>query len=86
MGRRCNALMRTMIAVVGRMFVEGRRNRFDNRLEDIFPTERNVRIMNVFRRNDRDESGRSCPAVEAEHRCLICAADHGRSFSRLYEF
>lgn len=83
MGRRCNALMRTIIAMVSRMFVHYMRNRFDDRLEVIFPTERNVRIMNFFMLNYRDESGRSWPAIEAERRFLICAANLGCSFTRL---
>lgn len=84
-----NAVVRTTIAVVGRVFVQGTRIHFDDRLEALFQTERNVRserIIKLFKLDYRNESGRSRLHIEAEHRFLIAAADLGCSFSRLCSF
>lgn len=81
-----NAVVRTTIAVVGRVFVQDTRVHFDDRLKALFQTERNVRIIKLFKLDYRNESGRSRLPIEAEHRFLIAAADLGCSFSRLCSF
>ena len=81
--------MRTIIAVVGRVFVRCIGGHFDDHLEVLFLTGRNVRIeeiMKLLKLDYRVESGRSRLAIEAEHRFLISAACLGRSFSRLRVF
>lgn len=81
--------MRTIVAVAGRVFVQCMRDHFDDHLEVFFVTKRNVRIERItqfFKLDDRDESGRSCLAIEAEYQFLICPADPGHSFSRLRGF
>lgn len=86
MRRGYNAVMRTISAVVGGVLDRGLRRHFDDHLEVSFLTERNVRIMNSFKLDCRDGSGRSCLTIEAEHQFLIRAADLGSSFSRLCGF
>ena len=81
--------MRTIIAVVGRVFVRCIGGHFDDHLEVLFLTGRNVRIEEIIKPlklDYRDESRRSCLAIEAEHRFLISAACLERSFSRLRVF
>lgn len=84
--RRYNGVMRTTIAVVVRVFVRCNRDHFGNRLEVRLLTGRNVlmeRVIKFLRRDDRNESGWSCLAIEAEHLFLICTACHGCGFGRL---
>ena len=67
-------MMRTIIAVVGRVFVRCIRDHFDDRLEVLFLTGRNVlieRLIKFLKLGYRDESGRNCLAIEAEDRFLI---------------
>lgn len=77
MGRRYSGVMRTTIAVVGRVFVECTRAHFDDHLEVLSQAEQNVRserIINFLKLDYRDESRRSYTAIEAEHRFLVRAA------------
>lgn len=76
-------MMRTMIAVVGRVFVQCIGDRLDDDIEVRIVTGRNVRIIELFWLNCRVESGGSCHAMEAEHQFLIRAAIFRRSFGRL---
>lgn len=81
--------MRTTIAVVGRVFVQRIRAHFDNHPEVLSLAERNVRserIIKFLKLDNRDERSRSCAAIEAEYRFLICAAGLERSFGRLCVF
>ena len=84
--RRYNAVMRSIIAVSGRVFVRCISDHLDDHPVVLFLTERNVRIEGIikfFKLDDSDESGRRWLAIEAEHRFLIRAASLGCSFSRL---
>lgn len=78
--------MRTTIAVVGRVFVQGIKAHFDDHPEVLSLVERNVRserIIKFLKLDNRDERRRGWAAIEAEYRFLICAAGLERSFGRL---
>ena len=66
-----SAGMQTMIAV-RRVLVERMWDHLDERSEIIFRTERSVRLMKLFGRDDRNGCGRSC-VIKTEG--LIGAAD-----------
>lgn len=81
--------MRTTIAVVGRVFVQGIMPHFDDHPEVLSLDERNVRsehITKFLKLDNRDERRGSCAVIKAEHRFLICAAGLERSFGRLCVF
>ncbi|MDD1521296.1 hypothetical protein DAA51_20335 [Bradyrhizobium sp. WBAH10] len=86
MMRRYSGVMRTVIAVVGRMFVQCIGEDFDEDIGGGHLTgldgwiERNV---DLARFSSDDESERSCVAIESEHPFLIGAAGLERSVSRL---
>ena len=86
MMRRYNGLVRAVIAVIVRVSVQRMRDEFD---EVLRLTRWNVRIeqiIELFQLNDRNESRRSCAAIEAEHRSLVQAADPQRSFGGVCVF
>lgn len=81
--------MRTAIAVAGRVVVRRIRDHLDDDLEGLLLTGRYMRIeqsVEHLSHNDRDGSGRSCRAIEAEHQVLIRAAGLGHGLSRLCGF
>ena len=89
MMRRHNGFMRPVIAVVVRVSVQCMRDALDVEPEAFFVTGRNVRIermIELFQLDYRDESSRSCAAIEPEHRSMVCAAGFERSFGRVCVF
>lgn len=83
MRRSYNGMMRTIIAVVGRVFVQCIGGCFDDDIEVRVLIGRNVRIERIIVLFLLDRDGRSCLAIEVEHQFLIRAASFGRCFSRL---
>lgn len=86
MGRVSNAVMWTVSAVVGRLFVQCAGDNFDDLLGSVFLIARNVGISKFFRLADSDERGRSVFTVEAEHWLLIGAAKVERGCRGLLGF
>lgn len=83
-----SGVMRTTVAVVGRVFVRCIRAHFDDHLEVLSLAERNVRIeliIKILGLDNRDETRRSYAAIEAEHLFFVCAAGQ-RSVGQLYVF
>lgn len=86
MRRSYRGVMRTAVAVVGRVFVQCIRGHFDDRLEVLSLAERSERIIKFLKLDYCDGSKKSYATIEAEHPFLICAAGLERSFGRLCVF
>lgn len=65
--------MPAMIAVLRRRFIQDVESRFDHHLGVVVLRRRNVQITKLLGLERCVERGRTCLAVEAEYRFVICA-------------
>lgn len=65
--------MPAMIAVLRRRFIQDVESRFDHHLGVVVLRRRNVQITKLLGLDRCVERGRTCLAVEAEYRFVICA-------------
>ena len=83
MGRRSNAVMRTIHAVIGSVLVQRDGDDFGDHLRRVFLAGRRMGRTRFFQFDGRGERGSSCPAIEAKHQLMIRAAARESRFFRL---